>query len=122
VDDLNVVERETDEVMMKVDSDAEVAVRQRLKEAAGNPDDSREREAVGKGDLEGEGQVAETELGHQQAESKRPSYEKYLEWKRRKEEEEERQRNPEKITDPYAFEARMFRQRSMGQVLFEQLR
>ncbi|OEL25233.1 hypothetical protein BAE44_0013748 [Dichanthelium oligosanthes] len=38
-------------------------------------------------------------------------YEKYVEWKRKKDE-EERHRDPEALTDPYAYEARLFEKRS----------
>ncbi|XP_022684260.1 cilia- and flagella-associated protein 251-like [Setaria italica] len=97
------------------DSDAEVAERQkRMKETDGHPDD-KEREEARNGDLKREGEVGSEESKMEPVERERkPLYEKYLEWKRRKEEEEEeeeRKRNPEKVTDPYAFEARLFRQR-----------
>uniref|UniRef100_K3YBT3 DUF6598 domain-containing protein n=1 Tax=Setaria italica TaxID=4555 RepID=K3YBT3_SETIT len=85
-----------------------------MKETDGHPDD-KEREEARNGDLKREGEVGSEESKMEPVERERkPLYEKYLEWKRRKEEEEEeeeRKRNPEKVTDPYAFEARLFRQR-----------
>ncbi|CAD6260620.1 unnamed protein product [Miscanthus lutarioriparius] len=118
VDDPDVLEmkqlsRESEE-MGKVDSDAEIADQQRrLKETEGDPKGEEGREAARKGTFKGEGEVrsemAATKIKPVKEEVKR-GYEKYLEWKRRQDE-KERDRDPEEITDPLAFEAKMFRKR-----------
>jgi len=78
----------------------------------GNLDD-KEGEEARKGDIKREGQSESAKSRSESNDQKNKlMYERYLEWKRRNEEkeEEERRRYPDKVNDPEAYQAMLFRQ------------